>query len=113
MAGNRILMINSKVRNAVIAVVGAAACGGPPDAPSSDAGVIDDLAPELRTAVETGLDHLEAHAGRLGLRGRGDLTVLRAFVDDLDLTHARFQQTINGVPVFGGEGIVHLRRDGS
>ena len=106
-------MINSKIRNAVIAAVGAAACGGPPDAPSTDAGVIDDLTPELRIAVEAGLDHLEAHAGRLGLRGRGDLTLLRAFVDELDLTHARFQQTVRGVPVFGGEGIVHLRRDGS
>ncbi len=106
-------MINSKVCSVVMALAGVAACGGPPEDPSPDAGVADDLAPELRIAVEASLDHLDAHAVRLGLGGRADLRLARAFEDELGLTHARFQQTVGGVPVFGGEGIVHLGRDRS
>jgi Zn-dependent metalloprotease len=103
--------------SAAIALLGAAACGGAPDdpapAPAPTPAGPDALTPELRRAVEASLDHLEAHAAVLGVRGRGDLRLVRAFTDELDLTHARFQQTIGGVPVFGGEGIVHLRRDRS
>src|SRR5215211_5995972 len=100
-----------------LALLGAAACGaGPGDpapAPDPDTGAPDALTPELRMAVEASLDHLGAHAGVRGLGGRGELRLVRAFVDELDLTHTRFQQTVGGVPVFGGEGIVHLRRDRS
>jgi thermolysin len=33
--------------------------------------------------------------------------------DELAMTHTRLQQTHRGVPVFGGEAIVHLRPDGA
>jgi thermolysin len=42
-----------------------------------------------------------------------DLTVTRVTLDDLKMGHTRVQQTFAGVPVFGGEAIVHLNRDGS
>ncbi len=106
-------MLNVKARSVVMALAGAAACGAPPDDTSPDAGLLDPLPPDLRIAVDAGLHHLDANSRRHRLRGRGDLTLVRAFVDDLDLTHARFQQTVGGVPVFGGEGIVHLGRDRS
>lgn len=42
----------------------------------------------------------------------GELVTTRETVDDLGFTHVRVQQMISGVPVFGGEAIVHLRPDG-
>ena len=95
------------------ALLGAAACGSQPGDPGPDPGSPEDPAPELQQAIAASLDHLEANAAALGLRGRGEVKLVRAFQDELDLTHARFQQTIDGVPVFGGEGIVHVRRDRS
>ncbi|HWO25294.1 MAG TPA: M4 family metallopeptidase, partial [Kofleriaceae bacterium] len=107
----------SRMLALALALLGAAACGAGPDdpapAPAPDTGAPDALTPELRRAVDASLDHLGAHAGVLGLGGRGELRLVRAFEDELDLTHTRFQQTVGGVPVFGGEGIVHLRRDRS
>jgi len=40
-----------------------------------------------------------------------ELTLARVDRDDLDMQHIRFDQTVNGVPVFGGQMIVHLRGD--
>jgi len=40
-----------------------------------------------------------------------ELTLARVDRDDLDMQHVRFNQTVNGVPVFGGQMIVHLRGD--
>jgi Zn-dependent metalloprotease len=110
-------MLKRNLYSVAVALLGAAACGAGPDDPAPDpapgAAEPDGLTPELRIAVAASLDHLDVHAGVLGLAGRGDLRLTRAFADELDLTHTRFQQTIDGVPVFGGEGIVHLRRDRS
>jgi hypothetical protein len=71
-AGNPVLMINAKVRSAVIALLGAAACGSQPHDPSPDAGVTDDLPPALRIAVDASLHHVAAHAARFGLTGSAD-----------------------------------------
>jgi len=40
-----------------------------------------------------------------------ELTLARVDRDDLDMQHVHFYQTVNGVPVFGGQMIVHLRGD--
>jgi len=40
-----------------------------------------------------------------------ELTLARIDHDGLDMQHVRFDQTVNGVPVFGGQMIVHLRGD--
>ena len=42
-----------------------------------------------------------------------DLVVEDIDHDKLGLTHVRIQQTVNGVPVWGGDAKVHLRPDGS
>lgn len=42
----------------------------------------------------------------------GGLETVRETVDELGFTHVRVQQTVSGIPVFGGEAIVHLRPDG-
>lgn len=47
-------------------------------------------------------------ARRHGLPARGSLRALRAETDELGMTHVRVQQTVDGVPVFQGEAIVHL-----
>ncbi|HEV2801557.1 MAG TPA: M4 family metallopeptidase [Pyrinomonadaceae bacterium] len=62
----------------------------------------------LSRAADVSLRVLEARG-----RSRGDLKAKRAFTDEEDKTHTRFQQTHKGVPVFGGEAIVHLNSDES
>lgn len=56
--------------------------------------------------------HLQAR-----LRARGldlaDVRASRVQVDDQAMAHSRYQQQVDGVPVFGGEAIVHLKADGS
>ncbi len=41
-----------------------------------------------------------------------DLRTRRITIDDLAMAHVRLQQTVNGVPVYGGEAIVHMYEDG-
>ncbi len=52
--------------------------------------------------------HLQRLAARHGLAGEADLRERRVFVDELGMGHRHVQQTHRGVPVFGGEAIVHL-----
>lgn len=68
---------------------------------------------DLAMAEELGLRELEMMLRPHGIDARRDLVVTRVFVDDLSMAHTRVQQTVRGVPVFGGEAIVHLGRDGS
>ena len=42
----------------------------------------------------------------------GELRTMKIHVDDLHMAHTRVQQLVNGVPVFGGEAIVHLHPNG-
>ena len=62
--------------------------------------------------VEAAQAHLRATRAELGLDARHDFQVLRAETDDLGLTHTRFQQTFQGVKVFGGELITHMSAEG-
>ena len=43
----------------------------------------------------------------------GELKVINTKTDNLNMTHEKFNQELNGVPVFGGEKIVHKNPDGS
>jgi Zn-dependent metalloprotease len=69
---------------------------------------------ELRIADEIAHDHLyvAATVARLAPTARGLVTVSNV-VDELAMAHVRVQQTFEGVPVWGGEAIVHLNRDTS
>lgn len=62
---------------------------------------------ELELAVELGRGALADRAPNLG-----GLGLRKVWVDDLGMAHVRMQQTLRGVPVFGGEVIVHLHDDG-
>ncbi|MBS1715290.1 MAG: M4 family metallopeptidase [Armatimonadetes bacterium] len=45
--------------------------------------------------------------------GPGSYNVTRIDRDDLGYTHVRAEQSYRGLPVYGGEAIVHLKSDGS
>ncbi len=47
------------------------------------------------------------------LPGIRELRPMRVVLDAEGGAHVRYQQTINGVPVWGGEGIIHLDRSGA
>jgi Zn-dependent metalloprotease len=68
---------------------------------------------EIKLAESLSLNHLEKNLSTYGISSIKDLKVNRVFVDDLSMAHTRVQQTFEGVPVFGGEAIVHLNSDGS
>ncbi len=79
-------------------------------APIDDTLEIQDV--EVRGNLGTLLPNFEREldglAQRHGLPDVRDLRALRAEVDELGITHVRVQQTVGGVPVWGGEAIVHL-----
>lgn len=67
--------------------------------------------PDSRAATpsERGLSFIELYGGAFGLRGRGSVQVTSVQKDDLGIDHVRMQQMVAGVPVTGGELIVHLK----
>ncbi|WP_169796606.1 M4 family metallopeptidase [Chondromyces crocatus] len=62
--------------------------------------------------MEISLGELEGRLAPEGIEARRDLEVRNVVVDELRMAHTRVQQVVHGVPVFGGEAIVHLERDG-
>ena len=73
----------------------------------------DKSAEKLARAKEVAHNIIAERASRHGITDRRDLKVKRAEADEQEKTHTRFQQTHKGVPVFGGEAIVHLNPDDS
>ena len=67
---------------------------------------------EIAAARARGLAHLQARIHDWGIETPDSLVVTRADVDELSRAHTRVQQYFRGIPVFGGEAIVHLREDG-
>jgi len=67
---------------------------------------------ELRLAEEVAMNYLDVEFAPEGLTRR-NFSATSVVVDELAMAHTRVQQTQDGVPVFGGELIVHLRSDGS
>lgn len=68
---------------------------------------------ELSLAKSMSYEYLAKYTSPYGIDSAKDLKVSNVFVDDLSMAHTKLQQTFNGVPVFGGETIVHLNSDGS
>ncbi|MBI4852671.1 MAG: peptidase M4 family protein [Acidobacteria bacterium] len=68
---------------------------------------------ELNLAKSMSYEYLANYASSHGIDSAKDLKVSNVFIDDLSMAHTKMQQTVNGVPVFGGETIVHLNSDGS
>jgi Zn-dependent metalloprotease len=92
-----------------LAILALSGCSSPdPDVFSTG------TAPELALAEAASLRLLEADLATKDARiARADLFASRVEIDDLAMAHTRVRQTVGGVPVFGGEAIVHLNRDGS
>ena len=70
-----------------------------------------------RPAVDVARDYLAAHSADLGLTTQdlANLVVTRNYADSgpgADLTHITFQQTINGIPVFGSDINASVSEDG-
>ncbi len=68
---------------------------------------------ELALAQSISRDFLAHRISDYGIKNVEDLKVQKVFVDELQMAHTRVQQTLEGVPVFGAEAIVHLNSDGT
>jgi len=69
-----------------------------------------DSSQSMRLAGDLALQHI-AERPEIGLR-LGDAAVKRTWIDEAGEAHVRVGQTVGGVPVFGGETIVHIGADG-
>jgi thermolysin len=88
-------------------VLGLAAAGALSACGAEDAPVIPGVEEVGVTQAEQALAaHLDKAAASLGAT-RAEFVRSSAFRDDLGIEHTRFQQTVRGVKVFGGEAIVH------
>ena len=69
---------------------------------------------DIELVKELSLGHLDNHLASRGLKGgTQDVEIKKVFVDELNMGHTKVQQTVGGIPVWGGEAIVHLNKDGS
>ncbi len=67
---------------------------------------------ELETAKNISLDVLRDRAVKRG-GGNDKFKVKKVSIDELKMAHTRVQQTIEDIPVWEGEAIVHLNPDGT
>jgi Zn-dependent metalloprotease len=84
-------------------VLGMAAAGALGACGAEDAPVIPGVEEVGVTQAEQAL---ASHLDKVGT-ARAEFVRSAAFRDELGIEHTRFQQTVGGVPVFGGEAIVH------
>src|SRR5947208_2618179 len=69
---------------------------------------------EVEMAKKLSTEALLGQAMRRGVAASADeLQVKKVDIDELKMAHTKFQQLVEGVPVWEGEAIVHLRADGS
>jgi Zn-dependent metalloprotease len=75
---------------------------------------IDERSEEYQQIKEKSLKYLNEELGKEddSRESPTDFNVLSITRDELGLVHAKVGQTYNGLPVFGGEAIVHLDREG-
>ena len=67
---------------------------------------------EIEKAKQKSLDVMKNKAAEKGIGNTDDLKVKKVNIDELKMAHTRFQQTVDDVPVWEGEAIVHLNSDG-
>jgi Zn-dependent metalloprotease len=68
---------------------------------------------EKETAKRISLEILSQTSKMQGLNVNDSLAVQKVDIDDLGMAHTKVRQVVNGIPVWEGEAIVHLRKDGS
>jgi bacillolysin len=69
-------------------------------------------ADEIEKAKQKSLSVIKDKAARRGITNDNDFKVKKVEIDKLSMAHTRFQQTVDDVPVWEGEAIVHLNPDG-
>ena len=62
-----------------------------------------------QTAQDRALSFVSVYGNAFGLRGTQDVALVRSERDELGIDHVRLRQVRAGIPVTGGELIVHLR----
>ncbi len=67
---------------------------------------------EIEKAKQKSLSVIRDKAAQRGIANDNDFKVKKVDIDKLNMAHTRFQQTVNNVPVWEGEAIVHLNADG-
>ncbi|HLL99674.1 MAG TPA: hypothetical protein VK400_01355, partial [Pyrinomonadaceae bacterium] len=69
---------------------------------------------DVERIKQNSLEHLKNRASRRGLiSAPDDFAIQKIEVDELEMIHVRARQTLDGIPVWGGEAIVHLNADES
>jgi len=67
---------------------------------------------ELDNAKRISLDILRYRAAQRAIGNVDEYQIQKVEIDELRMAHTRVRQTVNGVPVWEGEAIVHLDADG-
>ena len=73
-------------------------------------GAADSAAAASGTAVQRALDHLREHRAAVRASGHDRFEVRDVIVDADGSEHVRFDRTYAGLPVIGGDVVVHSRR---
>lgn len=68
---------------------------------------------ERETAKRISLGILRDQAAQRSIGNVDEFEVQKVEIDDLQMAHTRVRQTVDGVPVWEGEAIVHLKADGT
>ncbi|MGW7523785.1 M4 family metallopeptidase [Streptomyces sp. NPDC054783] len=72
-----------------------------------------DARPTRATAIQNAASALLAHAAGLGLTSAEDTSVRDVIVDKDGTQHVRYDRTYHGLPVLGGDFVVHLAPNGT
>ncbi len=67
---------------------------------------------QVRRVAELSAETLASKRGALGLDDQHSFTLKNHIGDELNQVHSRFQQSYNGVKVWGGEAIMHIDATG-
>lgn len=68
---------------------------------------------DIERVKQLSLGHLSDFLLSTGFANTSDIQVKNVDIDDLNMGHTRVLQTLNGIPVWEGEAIVHLKADGT
>ena len=68
---------------------------------------------EIEKAKKISLEVLRDKAAKRAIGKPDEFKVKKVSIDELKMAHAHVQQTIENVPVWEGEAIVHLNADGT
>jgi thermolysin len=68
---------------------------------------------KTRSVEQISRDIIQSRMANRGLGNTDELVIKDIIFDDVNYSHVKFRQTVDNIPVWGGEAIVHLRGDKS